>query len=219
MPETHKELPVVYLARHGETAWTITGQHTGRTDLPLTEVGENNARKLRGALKALRFARVFSSPLRRALRTCELAGFGGRAEILDDLVEWDYGEYEGRRSSEIHAERLNWQLFRDGGPGGESPEQVAARADRIVELVRSVSGNVLLFSSGHFLRMLAARWTGIETFGARSLMLSTASLSVLGYENDLTKPAIRLWNDTHHLLAGNEWNTYAERLELTEVTK
>ncbi len=219
MSDMRKELPVVYLARHGETDWTITGQHTGLTDLPLTEAGEKNARKLRGALKAVRFARVFSSPLRRASRTCELAGFGGRAEILHDLVEWDYGEYEGRRSVEIHAERPNWDLFRDGSPGGESPEQVAARADRVVELVRSVSGNVLLFSSGHFLRMLAARWTGIDILGARSLMLSTASLSVLGYENDISKPAIRLWNGTHHLLAGNEWNAYAERLQLLEVTK
>src|SRR5262245_32088651 len=139
MSHVSKELPVVYLARHGETAWSLTGQHTGLTDLPLTEVGENNARKLRVALRGLRFARVFSSPLRRAWRTCELAGFSATAEILHDLVEWDYGEYEGRRTVEIHAERPNWQLFRDGCPGGESPEQVAARADRVVELVRSVS--------------------------------------------------------------------------------
>jgi len=219
MSEGHKELPVVYLARHGETAWTITGQHTGRSDLLLTEVGENNARKLRSALRGLRFARVFSSPLRRASRTCELAGFGASAEILYDLFEWDYGNYEGQTSAEIHAERPDWELFRDGCPGGESPEQVAARADRVVDLVRSVSGNVLLFSSGHFLRMLAARWAGIDTFGARSLMLSTASLSVLGYENRIAKPAIRLWNDTHHLLADNERYINAESLQLTEVTK
>jgi probable phosphoglycerate mutase len=121
-------------------------------------------------------------------------------EIIHDLVEWDYGHYEGRRTVEIQSERPGWELFRDGCPGGESPQQVAARADRVVNLVRSVLGNVLLFSSGHFLRMLAARWTGMETIGAKSLMLSTASLSVLGYESRLAQPAIRLWNDTHHLL-------------------
>ena len=219
MSEGHKELPVVYLARHGETAWSITGQHTGLTDLPLTIAGENNARKLRGALGSLIFARIFSSPLRRAWRTCELAGFRARVEILHDLVEWDYGEYEGRTSTEIHAERPDWELFRDGCPGGESPEQVAARADRVVDLVRSVSGNVLLFSSGHFLRMLAARWADIDTLGARSLMLSTASLSVLGYESSIARPAIRLWNDTHHLLADNERYINAESLQLIEVTK
>jgi len=201
MSDGHKELQVVYLARHGETAWSLSGQHTGLTDLPLTPVGENNARKLGDALKELRFARVFSSPLRRAWRTCELAGFRGSVEVLPDLVEWDYGEYEGLTSMEILAARPDWQLFRDGCPGGESPEQVVARADRVVDLLRSVSGNVLVFSSGHFLRMLAARWTGIDTLGARSLMLSTASLSVLGYEGSLERPAIRLWNDTHHLLA------------------
>jgi len=219
MSEGRKELPVVYLARHGETAWSITGQHTGLTDLPLTEAGENNARRLRSALRAMRFARVFSSPLHRALRTCELAGFKARAEILHDLVEWNYGVYDGRTSAEIHAERPDWELFRDGCPDGESPDQVAARADRVVDLVRSVSGNVLLFSSGHFLRMLAARWADIDTFGARSLMLSTASLSVLGYESSIARPAIRLWNDTHHLLADNEWYINAQSLQLTEVTK
>jgi probable phosphoglycerate mutase len=123
--------------------------------------------------------------------------------VVRDLVEWDYGDYEGRRTDEIRMERPDWELFRDGCPGGESPPQVAERADRVVDLVRSVSGNVLIFSSGHFLRMLAARWTGIDTFAARTLMLSTASLSVLGYENS-KQPAIRLWNDTHHLLSSKE---------------
>ena len=201
MSDGHKELQVVYLARHGETAWSLSGQHTGLTDLPLTPVGEANAGKLGDALKGLSFDKVFSSPLRRAWRTCELAGFRGSVEVLPDLVEWDYGEYEGLTSMEILAARPDWQLFRDGCPGGESPEQVVARADRVVDLLRSVSGNVLVFSSGHFLRMLATRWTGIDTLGARSLMLSTASLSVLGYEGSLERPAIRLWNDTHHLLA------------------
>src|SRR5262247_2604338 len=205
-----EELPIIYLARHGETAWSLTGQHTGLTDLPLTERGERNARQLGERLRGLTFAKVYTSPLQRAARTCALAGFGTVAEVDRDLVEWDYGEYEGRRTAEIRAQRPDWQLFRDGCPGGESPQQVAARADRVVDLVRSVSGNVLLFSSGHFLRMLAAQWTGIDTFGARSLMLSTASLSLLGYEKDIAKPAIRLWNDTHHLLANNEWQTNAQ---------
>ena len=209
----HQELPLVYLARHGETLWSLTGQHTGLTDLPLTEEGERNARKLQDALKRQTFTRVFSSPLRRAWRTCELAGFGSRAEIVPDLVEWDYGEYEGRRTVEIHAERPDWQVFRDGCPGGESPRDVAERADRVVELVRSVPGNVLLFSSGHFLRMLAARWTGIDIFDARTLMLNTASLSILGYEHT-AQPAIQLWNDTHHLLAEDKPDTYTESLLL-----
>jgi probable phosphoglycerate mutase len=165
------------------------------------------------------FARVFTSPLRRAKRTCELAGFGSMGEIDPNLVEWDYGEYEGLRGVEIHAKNPDWQLFRDGCPGGESPQQVAARADRVVDLVRSVSGNVLLFSSGHFLRMLAARWVGIETFSARSLMLSTASLSALGYEDSLAQPAIRLWNENHYLLKSNEQEINANSLLLTEVTR
>ena len=137
--------------------------------------------------------------------------------MVHDLVEWDYGEYEGRRTDEIHKERPDWDLFRDGCPGGESPQQVAGRADRVVDLVRSVSGNVLLFSSGHFLRMLAARWTGMDTVGAKSLMLSTASLSVLGYETRLAQPAIRLWNDTHHLLADHRRDTHTHSFALTEV--
>ena len=194
------KLPIIYLARHGETAWSLTGQHTGLTDLPLTERGECNARTLGQRLSGLTFTRVFTSPLLRAMRTCELAGFGHVAEIDHDLVEWDYGEYEGRRTVEIQAERPEWQLFRDGCPGGESPKQVAARADRVVHRVRARLGDVLLFSSGHFLRMLAARWIGVETSSANSFMLSTASLSALGYEHSLERPVIRLWNDTHHLL-------------------
>jgi len=194
-------LPIAYLARHGETAWTLTGQHTGLTDLPLTEAGEHNAQRLAERLKGLTFAKVFASPLQRAVRTCELAGFGAAAEIDRDLVEWNYGEYEGRTGSEIRAERPGWQLFRDGCPGGESPQQVATRADRVVKRVRAVQGDVLLFSSGHFIRVLACRWIGIEpTVNARSFMLSTASLSALGYEQDLSRPVIRLWNDTHHVI-------------------
>jgi broad specificity phosphatase PhoE len=195
--------PVIYLARHGETAWTITGQHTGRTDLPLTERGESNARRLAERLSGLTFAKVYTSPLRRAVQTCELAGFGAVAQIDRDLVEWDYGDYEGRRTVDILQERPNWQLFRDGCPGGESPQQIAARADRVVSRMRAVAGDVLLFSSGHFLRVLATRWIGIEPINGRSLVLSTASLSALGYENSLSQPAIRLWNDTHHVLTSN----------------
>jgi len=192
-------LSVVYLARHGETAWSLSGQHTGRTDLPLTERGERNARALGERLRGLTFAKVFTSPLQRAARTCELAGFAGAAEIDLDLVEWDYGQYEGRRSAEIHAERPDWQLFRDGCPGGESPGQIGARADRVVGRVRAVKGDVLVFSSGHFLRVLAARWLGLDAAGGRYFLLSTASLSTLGYEHKLAEPAIHLWNDNRHV--------------------
>jgi probable phosphoglycerate mutase len=195
--------PAVYLARHGETAWSVTGQHTGRTDLALTEPGERNAQRVGERLSGLTFAKVFTSPLRRAVRTCELAGFGSVAHIDGDLVEWDYGEYEGRRTVDILKERPDWQLFRDGCPGGESPQQIAARADRVVSRVRAVTGDVLIFSSGHFLRVLATRWVGIEPINGKSLMLGTASLSALGYENSFSRPAIRLWNDTHHVLTSS----------------
>jgi broad specificity phosphatase PhoE len=195
-----ESLPTAYLARHGETAWSLTGQHTGRTDLPLTERGERNARRLGARLHGLTFAKVYTSPLRRAARTCELAGFGGAAEVDGDLVEWDYGQYEGRRTADILAERPGWELFRDGCPGGESPEQVGARADRVIACVRATSGDALLFSSGHFIRVLAARWLG---FGAsapgRHFLLSTASLSAVGYERDRAQSVIRLWNDDHHV--------------------
>jgi probable phosphoglycerate mutase len=213
--------PSVYLGRHGETAWTVTGQHTGRTDLPLTEHGERNARQLRERLGGLSFAKVFASPLKRVMQTCELAGFASVAQIDGDLVEWEYGDYEGRLTADILAERPGWELFRDGCPGGESPQQVAARADRVVERLRAVADNVLLFSSGHFLRMLAARWTGLEALHARALMLGTASLSVLGYEHSLSQPAIRLWNDKHHLLKANEKDVVCEHKQsaTTEVTR
>jgi probable phosphoglycerate mutase len=193
--------PVIYLARHGETAWSLSGQHTGRTDLPLTERGERNARALGERLRALVFARVFTSPLQRAVRTCELAGFGAMAEIDPDLVEWDYGQYEGRRTAEILAQRPGWQLFRDGCPGGESPDQVGARADHAIARMRALKGNVLIFSSGHFLRVLAARWLGLDAAGGRYLLLSTASLSALGYEHNPAEPVIRLWNETRHIEA------------------
>jgi len=191
-------LPIVYLARHGETAWSLSGQHTGLTDLPLTERGERNAVRLGERLKGLTFERVFTSPLQRAVRTCELAGFGA-AEIDRNLLEWNYGQYEGLRSVEIYAERPDWQLFRDGCPGGESPGDVAARADVVVNRVRGIKGNVLLFSSGHFLRMLTARWLGLEPAAGRLFLLGTASLSALGYEHNLSEPVIQFWNDTRHV--------------------
>jgi broad specificity phosphatase PhoE len=194
-------LPVVYLARHGETAWSLSGQHTGRTDLPLTEHGEADARALGARLRGLDFAKVVTSPAQRAVRTCELAGFGDRAEIEPDLAEWDYGRYEGRRTAEILVEDPDWQLFRDGCPGGESPSEIGARADRAVARIRAVGGDVLVFSSAHILRVLAARWLGLETAGGRLLVLGTASLSLLGYEHNLSEPAIRLWNDTRHMAA------------------
>jgi broad specificity phosphatase PhoE len=193
------EFPVTYLARHGETVWSLSGQHTGRTDLPLTERGERNARRLGERLKGLTLAKVWTSPLQRAVRTCELAGFAAVAEVDRDLLEWNYGDYEGRRTAEIRAERPDWQLFRDGCPAGETPDAVGARADRVVRRVRAVQGDVLLFSSGHFLRVLAARWLGIEPGAGRFFLLSTASLSALGYEHNLSQPVIRLWDDTRHV--------------------
>ena len=195
----HKKLPVVYLARHGETAWSLTGQHTGLTDLPLTERGEENARALGKRLTGLNFGKVFTSPLQRAIRTCELAGFGAVAEVDRNLVEWDYGQYEGLRTDEILAARPEWQLFRDGCPGGESPDQVGVRADFVLTRVRAARAGVLLFSSGHFLRVLAARWMGLEPGAGRYLLLSTASMSTLGYEHALSQPVIRMWNDAGHV--------------------
>jgi len=195
----NQALPIIYLARHGETAWSLSGQHTGLTDLPLTERGERNARSLGERLRGLTFTAVFTSPLQRATRTCELAGFGKEAEVNRGLLEWNYGQYEGRRTEDIHKERPDWYLFRDGCPGGESPDQVGARADHVISQIRAIEGEVLLFSSGHFLRVFAARWLGLEPQFGRHLLLTTASLSVLGFEHNLTQPVIRLWDDTRHL--------------------
>jgi probable phosphoglycerate mutase len=186
----------IYLARHGETAWTLTGQHTGRTDIPLTEKGEENARRLGERLQKLSFTTVFTSPLQRAQRTCELAGYSAVARIEPGLVEWDYGDYEGRRTAEIRQSAPEWQLFRDGCPNGESLQAIGARADRVLAGVRPLQGNVLLFSSGHFLRVLTARWLTLEVSAARLFLLSTASLSILGYEHhNVNEPVIRLWNE------------------------
>jgi probable phosphoglycerate mutase len=191
-----EKLPFIYLARHGDTAWSLSGQHTGRTDLPLTEEGERQARRLAPRLAGLGFVKVFTSPLQRAARTCELAGFGAAAQPDPDLLEWDYGDYEGRRTADIHKERPDWILFRDGCPNGESPDQIAARADRVIARLRAIDGNVLLFSSGHILRTLAARWLGLEPGGGQYFVLSTASLSALGYEHTKSEPVVKLWNET-----------------------
>jgi len=194
-------LPVVYLARHGDTPWTVSGQHTGLTDLPLTADGERHARLLGERLKGLKFTNVFTSPLQRAARTCELAGFGDVAATDRDLVEWNYGDYEGLLSSEILAKRPDWDLFRDGAPGGESPGEIAQRADRVVDHLRKLGGQILLFSSGHFLRVLAARWLALGTASVgQYFLLNPASLSALGYEHKLSQPVIRLWNDDHHII-------------------
>lgn len=192
-------LPMVYLARHGETAWSLTGQHTGLTDLPLTERGERNAQRLGARLAELSVTKVYTSPLQRAVRTCELAGLGAAAELDPDLVEWNYGEYEGRRTQDIHIERPDWRIFRDGCPGGETLAEVGARADRVIARARAIGSNVLVFSSGHILRVLAARWLGLDPSAGQFLLLSTASLSALGYEHDRSEPVIRLWDETRHV--------------------
>jgi broad specificity phosphatase PhoE len=185
----------VYLVRHGETAWTITGQHTGRTDLALTSGGEEQARALGPRLESLRFDHVLSSPLRRALRTCELAGFASRAALDPGLLEWDYGDYEGRTLAEIHRERPEWELFRDGCPGGESVLQITERVDQVVSRLRALEGNVLIFSSGHLLRILAARWIDCPAALGRRLALDPTHMCVLGFDHGGVDRVIRLWNE------------------------
>jgi len=198
------DFPNVFLARHGETAWSLSGQHTGLTDLPLTARGEANARTLAAALAGLKFALVLASPLIRATRTCELAGFGGVAIDDRDLVEWNYGDYEGKRTADILSANPGWKLFNDGCPGGESPVRVAARADRVIARARAAGGNVLLFSSGHILRMIGARWLGLPPSGGAYFLLGTASVSMHSYEHDMNEPVHRSWNDMHHLTAANK---------------
>jgi probable phosphoglycerate mutase len=183
-------LPKVYLVRHGETAWTISGQHTGRTDIPLTERGEQDAQELSARLRGMTFTNVLTSPLQRARRTAELAGFGAQAEADADLLE-----YEGRRTSDIETERPGWHLFEDGCPGGESMAALGARADHVIARVRASPGDVLLFAHRDIFRVLAARWLGLADREGRYFYLATASLSVLGYHHDLDEPVIHLWND------------------------
>ena len=188
-------LPSVTLVRHGETGWSASGKHTGRTDIPLTEEGERKARALSERFQGMTFDRVFTSPLQRAARTCALAGFGETATVDPDLLEWNYGDYEGRKTSEILAERPGWLLFRDGCPNGEQPADIGARADRVIARLRERDYQAIVFSSGHILRVLAARWLGLAPSEGRLFMLSTASVSVLGYEHDKNGPAVQLWNE------------------------
>jgi broad specificity phosphatase PhoE len=192
-------LPRVYLARHGETEWTLSHRHTGLTDVPLTPRGERNARRLGERLQGHTFARVFTSPLQRAKRTCELAGFAAVAEVAPELVEWNYGDYEGKTTIDVRKGRPAWDLFRDGCPGGESVAQVGARADGVIARLRAFDRDALLFSSGHFLRVLAARWLGLGPGAGRLFYLSTATLSILGYEHTRSEPALLLWNDAKHV--------------------
>ena len=189
------ELPRLFLTRHGDTAWTDSHQRTGRTDLPLNEAGEGRARQIGERLRRFSYARVFTSPLRRASRTCELAGFGAVATADSDLVEWDYGRFEGMLTRDILKESPGWELYRDGCPGGESPADVAARADGFIERVRPIEGDVLAFSSGHIIRMIAARWLGLPPGAGRFFYCRPASVGVLGFEHrKRDEPIIGLWN-------------------------
>jgi len=184
----------LWLIRHGETEWSLLGAHTGRTDIPLTEMGREQARELGEFLAGRSFALVLTSPLSRARDTCELAGFGSRAEVDPNLREWDYGDYEGRTTREIRERDPHWSLWRDGTPGGEGAAQVAARAEAVIARADGVAGEVALFAHGHLLRVLAARWLGLEAADGRLFALGTASASTLGYERETR--VITLWNFT-----------------------
>jgi probable phosphoglycerate mutase len=182
----------VHVVRHGETVWSLSGQHTGVTDIRLTENGRAVARRLQPILAKSPFALVLTSPLSRARETCELAGFGDRAVVERDLVEWNYGEYEGLTPKQIHARRPGWMIFRDGCPGGETPEEVGARADRVIARVRATRGDVALFAHGHVFRVLVARWIGLPVTSGQHFLLDTATLNILGYYRDI--PAVKVWN-------------------------
>ena len=182
----------VYLIRHGETEWSLSGQHTGITDIPLTENGRRIAKLLAPALAKETFALVLTSPLERARRTCELAGLGERAEIDRDLMEWDYGKYEGLTPKEIHARAPGWMLFSDGCPGGETPEQVSARIDRVIARSSAAQGHVALFAHGHVFRVFAARWLGLPAAAGGHFLLDTATLNILSYYHGM--PALKRWN-------------------------
>lgn len=199
------ELPHIYLVRHGETEWSLQGRHTGRTDLPLTPQGEQNARRLQRALRDLPFAQVWTSPLQRARRTAELAGFGERAQVDPDLAEVNYGRYEGLRRDEIRQQQPDWDLFRHGCPGGESLADLQARADRVVGRLRAYSsGNLLLFAHRHFLQIVAIRWIGLPVTDGGKFLLGTAALSVLSYYRSISDAVIERWNDRCHLVAAGE---------------
>ncbi|MFD1789514.1 histidine phosphatase family protein [Sphingomonas sp. ABOLD] len=187
-------LPQFWLVRHGETAWSLTRQHTGRSDIPLTKGGEEAAQRLSERLPTRPFSQIWSSPSQRARRTGELAGFSRKIAIVDDLAEWDYGAYEGRTTKEILADRPDWMLFRDGCPQGETPDDITARADRVVERLRASTSDILIFSSAHILRVLAARWLGLPAAAGALFILDTASISILGYEHNDAERVIRGWN-------------------------
>jgi broad specificity phosphatase PhoE len=192
--------PRIYLVRHGETEWAREGRHTGLTDVPLTPAGEAAARELGRRLAGIQFGTVLSSPLQRARRTAELAGFGPQLELESGLREWNYGRFEGCRIGEIRAERPGWLVFRDGAPEGESPADVSLRADRMVARVRAPEADVLIFSHGHFLRALTARWLGLPLAAGTHFLLAPAALSILGYEHgNLDEPALIRWNDHAHV--------------------
>jgi broad specificity phosphatase PhoE len=182
----------VFPIRHGETAWSLSGQHTGTTDIPLTDKGRQLAERMRPVLAKETFALVLVSPLQRARETCELAGLGDAAVIEPDLVEWNYGKYEGLTPKQINEMAAGWLIFRDGCPGGETPGQVGARVDRVIARARAVEGDVALFAHGHVLRVLAARWLGLPPGGGQHFLLNTGTLSMLGYYHDI--PAVRVWN-------------------------
>jgi broad specificity phosphatase PhoE len=182
----------VFAIRHGETAWSLTGQHTGTTDIPLTDNGRRLAERMRPVLARNAFRLVLCSPMQRARETCELAGLGDKAVIDSDLVEWNYGEYEGLTPNQIHELAPDWLIFRDGCPGGEAPEQVGARVDRVIARSRAVDGDIALFAHGHVLRVLAARWIGLPADGGQHFLLNTGTLCVLGYYREI--PAVRIWN-------------------------
>ena len=185
----------LYLIRHGETEWSRSGQHTGRTDLSLTKRGERNARELGARLRGVRFAGVFTSPSLRARQTCTLAALTPAAEIEPDLAEWDYGDYEGKRTDEIQADRPDWNLFRDGCPRGEMPTQISDRADRLIARLRILNGNFALFTHGHFGRVLGVRWIGLPVIEGQHFLLGAAALSILGRDPGRPEvPVIELWN-------------------------
>jgi probable phosphoglycerate mutase len=182
----------VFAIRHGETAWSLSGQHTGTTDIPLTDNGRLHAERLRPVLAREAFALVLTSPLQRARETCALAGLGDRAVVDPDLIEWNYGRYEGLTPSQIQREAPGWLIFRDGCPDGEAPDPVGARVDRVITRARAAEGDVALFAHGHVLRVLAARWLGLPVGAGQHFMLDTGTLSVLGYYRGI--PAVKVWN-------------------------
>jgi broad specificity phosphatase PhoE len=182
----------VFVIRHGETEWSLSGQHTGTTDIPLTENGRRLAAQLRPMLAKKSFALVLTSPLQRARETCKLAGLGAEATVDPDLMEWNYGEYEGVTSEKIHESAPGWLIFDDGAPGGETPEQVGRRVDRVIARARATQGDVALFAHGHVLRVLAARWIGLAPRAGKHLLLDTGTLCVLSHYRDA--PAIKIWN-------------------------